>query len=69
LKVVLTFALLDRQRLRLDELPDYVERVGIYRDFNARFFRVPGAELANRLIDELERAGVLRREDGWLRPR
>lgn len=68
LKVVLVFALLDKQRMRQDELPSYLERVGIYRDFNARFFRVPPAVLADRLVGELERAGAVKREDGWLLP-
>jgi hypothetical protein len=47
---------------------DYVERVGIFRDFNALFFRVPPARLAERLIAELEAVGAVRREDGWLVP-
>ena len=68
LKVILTFALLDRQRLPLAEMGDYVERVGIFRDFNALFFRVPPARLAERLIAELEAVGAVRREDGWLVP-
>lgn len=68
LKVVLVFALLDKQRMRQDELPSYLDRVGIYRDFNARFFRVPAIVLADRLVGELERAGAVRREDGWLMP-
>ena len=68
LKVILTFTLLDRRALPLADLPDYVERVGIYREFNARFFRMPPAELAEFLVAELERAGAVRREDGQLRP-
>ena len=35
LKVNLMFALLDKQRMPLAGLPAYVERVGIYREFNA----------------------------------
>ena len=66
---MLTFALLDKQRMRVDELPAYLDRIGIYRDFNELFFRVPADELADRLVGELERAGAVRREDGWLRPR
>ena len=69
LKVVLTFTLLDKQRMRVDELPAYLDRVGIYRDFNGRFFRLRATELADLLVGELERAGAVRREDGWLRPR
>jgi hypothetical protein len=49
-------------------MPAYVERVGIYREFNARFFRLPPAELAEFLIAELERAGAVRREGGSLLP-
>jgi glyoxylase-like metal-dependent hydrolase (beta-lactamase superfamily II) len=68
LKVVLTFALLDRRSLPLADLPSYVERVGIYREFNARFFRLPPAELAEFLVNELKRAGAIRIEDGRLVP-
>ena len=65
-KVVLVFALLDQERMPLASLPEYVARVGIYRDFNARFFRLPAATLAEQLVGELERAGAVRRADGWL---
>jgi glyoxylase-like metal-dependent hydrolase (beta-lactamase superfamily II) len=68
LKVILTFTLLDRRSLPLAEMPAYVERVGIYREFNARFFRLPPAELAEFLVVELERAGAVRREGGTLLP-
>ena len=65
-KVVLVFALLDQERMPLASLPEYVARVGIYRDFNARFFRLPAATLAEQLVGELERVGAVRRADGWL---
>jgi glyoxylase-like metal-dependent hydrolase (beta-lactamase superfamily II) len=68
LKALLTFTLLDRRALPLADMPAYVERVGIYREFNARFFRMPPADLAEFLIAELERAGAVRREGGSLRP-
>ena len=68
LKVVLSFALLDQRRLPLARMPAYMERVGIYRDFNARFFRLSPSELAERLIGELEKARAVRRENGWLVP-
>jgi glyoxylase-like metal-dependent hydrolase (beta-lactamase superfamily II) len=68
LKAMLALALLDKQRMREDGLPSYLDQVGIYRDFNARFFRVSAAVLADRLVGELERAGAVRREDGWLLP-
>ena len=68
LKVVLVFSLLDRERMSLASLPGYVERVGIHREFNALFFRLPPATLAEQLVADLERAGAVRREDGDLLP-
>ncbi|HVR94785.1 MAG TPA: MBL fold metallo-hydrolase, partial [Casimicrobiaceae bacterium] len=68
LKSVLTFALLDKQRLAVAELPAYIDRIDIYREFNQRFFRLPAAALAKMLLDELERSGAVQRENGWLRP-
>jgi glyoxylase-like metal-dependent hydrolase (beta-lactamase superfamily II) len=65
-KVLLMFSLLDRQRIALAELPGYVERVGIYRDFNAAFFRLPPAQFAEAIVADLERSGAVRRADGWL---
>ena len=68
LKVNLMFSLLDKQRMPLDGMPAYVERIGIYRDFNALFFRLPPAKLAELLIGELEKAGAARRVGRWLVP-
>lgn len=68
LKSILSFALLDQRRLALASLSDYVARVGIYRDFNARFFRLAPSALAEWLVTELEKARAARREDGWLVP-
>jgi len=68
LKSLLMFSLLDKQRMLISDLPGYLDRVEVCRDFNAVFFRIPPAELAERLLGELERTGAVRREDGWLRP-
>jgi hypothetical protein len=68
LKAVFTFALLDKQRFPAAELPAYIDRIDMYRAFNQRFFRLPAAALAKLLLEELERVGAVRREDGWLRP-
>ena len=59
LKVLLTFRLLDRQRMPLADLPAYVERVGFFRDVNAACLRLPPDELANLLVRELVRAGAV----------
>ena len=62
----MTFALLDRRQMLLSDLPAYVERIEIYRDFNARFFQLPPAALAQMLFESLERAGEVRRDGGVL---
>lgn len=68
LKVMLVFSLLDRGRMALAELPEFMERVPCYRDYNRFFFRLPLAELAHILLDELERAHAVRREGEFLYP-
>jgi glyoxylase-like metal-dependent hydrolase (beta-lactamase superfamily II) len=68
LKVNLMFSLLDKQRMPLAGMPAYVARVGIYRDFNALFFRLSPARLAELLIAELEKAGAVQRRNGWMVP-
>jgi glyoxylase-like metal-dependent hydrolase (beta-lactamase superfamily II) len=68
LKANLAFSLLDKQRLSLAAMPAYVERIGIYREFNALFFQLPPARLAELLVGELERAGAVRRDGDWLVP-
>lgn len=68
LKVVLMFKLLDCQRLPLAGMADYVARVGLYRDFNARFLGLSPEALASLLVDDLMRAGAVRIQDGMLVP-
>ncbi len=68
LKALLMFTLLDRERLALAALPAYLESVGIYRDFNRRFFRLPPDALAAKLVGDLEKVGAARCADGWLIP-
>ena len=69
LKVVLVFALLDHERLPLAGMPDYVARVEMFREFNARYYKLSPETLAEQLVSELERTGAVRREDGYLLPR
>ena len=68
LKVVLAFKLLECRGLPLDGLADYVDRVPLYRDFNARFFGWTPRELADKLVADLSRAGACRREGSMLVP-
>lgn len=67
-KVMLTFALLERRRLPLADLPRYVESVPILRDVNRRYLALPPEEYAAWLVHELERARAVRREGGDLVP-
>ena len=59
MKALFAFVLLDRRRMRAADVPAYVEQVGIYRDFNARFFRLPPGEFAAWLVDSVRLAGAL----------
>ena len=68
LKGLLTFCLLDRRQMPLADLPDYVARVGIFRDINAACLQLTPVELAALLVTELERVGAVTCADGWLRP-
>ena len=68
LKVNLMFSLLDKQRMLLPELPAYMERVDIYREFNDLFFKLAPARLAELLVGELVKAGAARIDAGKLVP-
>jgi glyoxylase-like metal-dependent hydrolase (beta-lactamase superfamily II) len=67
-RVMLTFALLEKQRLPLASLPDYVENTGVLRDINRRFFALSPQDFADWLVHELERVRAVKREDGNLVP-
>src|SRR5688572_29694384 len=67
-RVVLMFKLLECHRLRLNDLPGYVDHIGLYRDFNARFLRIAPAALAETLVDDLKRSGAARRVQDNLIP-
>jgi hypothetical protein len=67
-KVMFVFALLDRQRMAIDEVPDYLARIGCYRDMSERFLGKPPEVLADWLVRDLERAGAIAIGDGFIRP-
>ena len=56
------------KRLPLAELPPYVERVGLHRDFNRLYFGLSPEAFAEWLVVELERSGAVRREGELLVP-
>jgi len=68
LKVMLTFCLLDRQRMPRAEVGQHFARVGLYRDLNTMFFQLPPVRLAELVVGELERQGAVRDVDGMLVP-
>lgn len=68
IKVMFVFALLDRESMAVDEVADYVARVGCYREIAERFLGRPPESLAAWLVQDLERSGAVRVEDGRVRP-
>ena len=66
LKVMFVFSLLDRQRLPLGRIPEYLATVPLYADFNARYFQLSEVALAELIVGELERAGAVKKVNGYL---
>jgi glyoxylase-like metal-dependent hydrolase (beta-lactamase superfamily II) len=69
LKVILTFALLDKQRIKLAVLADYLQANTLYGDLNERYLGLERQALADYLVSDLEKAGAIAREDGTIVPR
>lgn len=65
-KVMLSFSLLEKRSMPLAELPAYVARVPILAELNSRYLGMRPAEMAEWLVNELERAGAAGREEGLL---
>ena len=66
LKVMFVFSLMDRRRLAVDELDNYLESVPLYADFNRQYLRLDRAALAELSVGDQERSGAVRRPDGFL---
>ncbi len=66
LKVMLSFSLMIHGRIALAGLPQFLADRPIYGDINRRFLNLPEEELCAYLVKDLERAGALTIEDGWL---
>ena len=66
LKVMLSFSLMIHGRIERAKLPQFLSERPIYTDINGRFLGMPDAELCDYLVRDLERAGALKLEDGWL---
>ena len=66
-KALLVFALLDKQFMRLSELPGYLAGVPILHELNAQFLHLTHDELATRVVNELTAAGAISIADGAMR--
>jgi glyoxylase-like metal-dependent hydrolase (beta-lactamase superfamily II) len=65
-KVLFTFAMLEKRTMPLAEVPAYVERVAILAEVNRAYLKKTPAALAEWLVTDLERAGVLAQRSGLL---
>jgi glyoxylase-like metal-dependent hydrolase (beta-lactamase superfamily II) len=66
-KGMFIYSLMWRDEMRVSDLPSYVQRIGVHRDYNAQFFRMSDEAFANWLVNEAERAGKLRRDGEFVR--
>jgi glyoxylase-like metal-dependent hydrolase (beta-lactamase superfamily II) len=67
-KVMLSFALLDRQRIAIDHLESYVAGVPILQTLNERFLHLTTGQLTDYLVNDLKRAGAVKEENENLIP-
>lgn len=68
-KVMLVFALLQKRRMPLADLPRYCETVGILRHLNRAFLGMTPQAMAGWLAEDLQRARAVECEGGDLVPR
>jgi len=65
-KVLFTFALLEKRSIPLAELPAYVARVPILAEINSRYLHMTPVAMAEWLVSDLERAGAAKGKGGLL---
>ena len=66
MKVVVSFAMLERRRLPAGDFPAFLSSLPFYVDLNTRYLNLPEDALAARIERELLLVNALRREDGFL---
>ncbi|HNI52788.1 MAG TPA: MBL fold metallo-hydrolase [Accumulibacter sp.] len=66
LKVIVAFALLERRRLPRTDLPAFLEQLSFCRSVNARYLNHPIDFLAQWLVRDLLRVGMLKDDNGIL---
>jgi glyoxylase-like metal-dependent hydrolase (beta-lactamase superfamily II) len=67
-KVMIVFALLQKGRMAIAELPRYCETVGILRHLNREFLGMTPEAMAEWLVADLERGRAIRVEGGDVLP-
>jgi len=63
-KGMFIYAMMWRGGMPVADLPAYVARIGVHRDYNAQFFKMSDEAFADWLLGEAVRAGKVRVEDG-----
>ena len=53
--------------MALSDVPAYVNRIGVHRDYNAQFFRMSDEAYADWLVNEAVRAGKVCVDGAMLR--
>jgi glyoxylase-like metal-dependent hydrolase (beta-lactamase superfamily II) len=66
LKVMFVFSLMDRRRLAVDKLDEYLASVPLYVDFNRQYLHLDRSALAELIVGNLERSGAVHRQNGFL---
>jgi glyoxylase-like metal-dependent hydrolase (beta-lactamase superfamily II) len=66
IKVIVSFAMMERRQLPLEDFRSFVAGLPIAIDLNTRYLAISPDELARRVENELLKAGALRLEDGLL---
>jgi glyoxylase-like metal-dependent hydrolase (beta-lactamase superfamily II) len=67
-KVMFVFALLDKESMRVTDVPAYLARVPFYRDVSEPFMGLAPDALAEWLVADLQRAGAITVSEGVIRP-
>ena len=65
-KGMFIYSMMWRGGMPVSELPAYVARIGVHRDYNAQFFRMSDEAFADWLLGEAVRAGKVRLDDGQI---
>ena len=66
-KAMFIYSMMWRSEMALADVPAYVARIGVHRDYNVQFFRMSDEAFADWLVGEAVRAGKLRVDGAFVR--